>query len=532
MNHGCKFKRSPRTAFLGFLGLLGLLMGQASNLLAQEQPTEPQTQVEDKPADQATVEVAKTEATKTEAAKTEAAKTDQAASQPAAEVKKHQVKAEPFKIGFELDAVVDSPSYQVVQLRAKSLKELKLKSSAVHGQRVTQGQPVLQLDVEPWERAKRAAEQAVLAARLELEQAHKQAETAEQSVRLELEATELAAKVSREELDYFLEKGKAQQIESLQESLKSSEQYVEYAREEYEQLKKMYDADEITEETEEIVLRRAKNDLERSEYFLKNTRIRVERSIGVDLQRQEEQLKNAAARSQLDLELARLGRPQRLESVQLQLARAQVALESAERELAMLEEDRQLLTLEAQFPGILLLGAAERGQWKGSGGVEDLLVPEGTLPPNRPLMTVVGTERLLVQAKLAEKWLRTVKPGLSAQLVLTSGGNQRIPLECESVDHAPVEPGQYRATFRFSRPTDSAELLPLLTGKIHGVVYEKANALLVPLEALQYDQGTAFVQVVDASGQQRRQTVSVGEQDDKRAEIVQGLREGEYVVLP
>ena len=164
---------------------------------------------------------------------------------------------------------------------------MKLREAALHGQRVVRGQPLLQLDAEAFERSKRSAEQAVRSARLDLEQANKQADSMEESIRLDLEAAELAEKIAREDLEYFLRQGREQQVEQLKESLKSSEQYVEYAREEYEQLKKMYEADEITEETEEIVLKRAKNDLERSEYFLKNTRNRVERGLNVDLDRQE-----------------------------------------------------------------------------------------------------------------------------------------------------------------------------------------------------------------------------------------------------
>jgi len=526
------------------LCLLSLTFGQATLATAQEAapaqvatstaPREVQVEVTVAAAAENTVAAATDPKIEVQATTNpKPAETDQPASEAKPDVKKHPVKAEAFQIAFELEGVVDSPAYQVVNLRTKALKELKLQGNAVHGQRVTRGQPILQLDAEVWERAKRSAEQAVTSAKLELDQAKKQASTAEEATRLELEAAELSERSTHEDLEYFLRQGKAQQAEALKESLKNSEQNVEYTREEFEQLKKMYEADEITEETEEIVLKRAKNDLERSEYFLKNTRIRVDRSLNIDLERQEVQIKNAAARAKLDLELARLNRSQKLESVQLQLARAEAALESAKRELAMLDEDRQFLSQFSQLQGVLFFGVAERGQWKGSGNLEELFVPGGMLPAGRTLMTIVGTERLFVQAKLAEKWLRTIKPGMKAYLVLTSNRGSRIPLEVEEVSLVPLEPGQYRASFRFSRPADAADLLPLLSGKIHGIAYEKANALLIPIEAVQYDHATAFVQVVDEkTGEQRRQDVSIGEQDDKRVEIVQGLREGEHVVLP
>ena len=42
-------------------------------------------------------------------------------------------------------------------------------------------------------------------------------------------------------------------------NLKSSEQYLVCAAEELNQLKKMYEADDLTEETEEIILQRSKS---------------------------------------------------------------------------------------------------------------------------------------------------------------------------------------------------------------------------------------------------------------------------------
>lgn len=455
-------------------------------------------------------------------------KTDQAAK-----VNQYIVKAEEFKISFELEAVVDSPSYQVVNLKTKSFSKLKVRETAAHGQRVARGQVVLQLDADEWERAKHAAEQAVTSARIELEQARKQAESLAEALRLELESSEFAERVALLELDYFVRQGKQQQTENWNEMLKNSEQYVVYAREEYEQLKKMYEADEITEETEEIVLLRAKNELERAEFNLKSTRQRVERQLNFDLARQETVLKNTAASAKLELEQKRQGKQLRLDSSRLQVARAETSLENASRELTHLQDDQKVLAQVADFPGILLFGLATRGQWKGSGNVEDSLVPGESLSTGRPLMTVIGTDRLFVQAKVPEKYLNSLKPGSRAYLVLTASSGQRIELECNSVNMLPVEPNQYRADFSFIRPADSADSMPLMTGKIHVTSYEKANSLTVPIEAVQYELATPFVKVINQeTGEQRRQDVALGLRDEKRVEVVQGLREGEHVVMP
>jgi HlyD family secretion protein len=448
-------------------------------------------------------------------------------------VKTVAAKVEPFKVSVTLDAIVDSDNYQTVTLRSQSLKELKLESFAQHGQRVSKGQQVLKLESDPWHRALQSAQQALASADLELQQARKQAETINEVVRLENHSAELAAKQAKEDFEHFLKQGRDQQIESQEQSLKSAERSLENAREEYEQLKKMYQADQITEETEEIVLRRARFDVERAEYGLKVTQNRVQRFLDVEITRVENNLKNAVDKTQLDLQRSQLGVEQRVQSTRLQAAKAEMAAEMARREVAKLQEDRQWLEIAASFPGAVFWGAADRGQWKGASAVEELMYVGNNVPPNRPLMTIVGTDNLFVHCKVPERWSRAVQSGSTGELELTAIKGKRISVQCEQVGGLPVEPGQYRAIFRFDRKAQSQELNPLMTGKINLVVYEKENALTLPVEAVRRDSSGDYVMLAKADDSSpKRQDVVVGWSDEKRVEIIQGLREDENVVLP
>ena len=68
-------------------------------------------------------------------------------------------------------------------------------------------------------------------------------------------------------------------------SLKTSEQYLAYAAEELNQLKKMYEADDLTEETEEIILQRAQYQYERAKFSHEAAKIRNEETLQVQLPR-------------------------------------------------------------------------------------------------------------------------------------------------------------------------------------------------------------------------------------------------------
>ncbi len=439
----------------------------------------------------------------------------------------------PIKISVELDGVIDSPAKAQFVLKPKSLKELKLMGVLAHGAKVSQGQVILQLDAEAYERARRAAEQAVMAAELDYKQATVAIALLEESLRIELEAAEQASNRAQEELEYYLEVGRPKQEDDLHYSIESAEQNVEYLQEEYDQLKKMYDADDLTEESEEIVLKRALNNLKRAQRGLENTKRSVERQLSVELNRQEAAIKNSTAKAKLEHEKLAKSKDAKLVTAKLGLAKSEATLELAKKEMTNINEDRQLLAAASPFAGVVFWGAVNHLGWKGPGTADELQTVGGALPANKPLITVVSTDKLFVRATLTEKQLPMVRPGMVATFEPTAKPETRLQLICEERSDIPTDPGTYRASFRINTPAELDGLLPLMTGKISGISYEKEKSLVIPFDAVRFDETKPYVLIFDqASGKSTRQDVILGKRDGKRVEINQGLREGEHVVLP
>lgn len=452
---------------------------------------------------------------------------------PAVKVNTAAVEVAPIKLIVEMEGVIDSPSKAIVALRPKSLKELKIVGAVGHGTRISQGQVLLQLDSEAWERARRAAEQAAVSAEQDAKQATASLALLEESLRIELEAADLANNRAQEELEHFLNVGRELQVDDLNYSLEASEQSVEYAREEYEQLKKMYDADELTEESEEIVLKRALNDLKRSERYFAQTQRRVKRTLEIDLDRQQAGLKNTAAKAKLDLEKLQKSQEGKMVAAKLAVARAEAALELARKEVVNVNEDRGQLVAAAPYAGVVLWGGMTNSGWKGSSSVEEGLYVGAIVQPNRPLLTVISTDKLFIRASVTEKQIGSIKAGMSAYFEPTARPESRIEVVCEERGELPIDPGSYRVTFRVVRPTELDGLLPLMTGKLTGTTYEKEKALIIPQEAVRYEGPTIYVLLHDsASGKNTRQDVLLGRREGKRVEVTQGVREGEHVVLP
>src|SRR5439155_20833299 len=89
----------------------------------------------------------------------------------------------------------------------------------------------------------------------------------------ELAVAERAHKESDEDLKYFLKVGRPESEKSVDRMVKTAKFYLDSAKEELRQLEKMYKANDLTEETEEIILKRQRFWVERAADWFKSAEI-------------------------------------------------------------------------------------------------------------------------------------------------------------------------------------------------------------------------------------------------------------------
>ena len=101
---------------------------------------------------------------------------------------------------------------------------------------------------------------------------------------------------------------------------------LEYEKEELHQLEKMYKADDITEETEQIVLKRARDAVDRAKFNVEYSKVMHDQVLTMGVPRAEVLVKELARRKALDWEKSKIELPlavkkQRLELEKLRLLR-------------------------------------------------------------------------------------------------------------------------------------------------------------------------------------------------------------------
>lgn len=174
----------------------------------------------------------------------------------------------------------------------------------------------------------------------------------------------------------------------------------------------------------------------------------------------------------------------------------------------------RLVTLYAPHSGVL----AHRGISAGT-----------AVDPSTEIAIVLDLSRIWVLAEVPEFAAASVKKGMLAQLAFGGDGETRVPAHVEFIDPMLTEATR-TLKVRFSLPNTAGALRP----GMYGTALFKAparNAVMVARDAV-VDTGAAqYVYVVNSGGVYEPRAVRVGARLKETVEIVDGLREGENIVV-
>lgn len=158
--------------------------------------------------------------------------------------------------------------------------------------------------------------------------------------------------------------------------------------------------------------------------------------------------------------------------------------------------------------------------------------PGDQVSPTSPAFRLDDLSRLLVDVQVSEIDINQIKPGQLATLVfdaILDKEYQGRVITVEQVGEANQGVVNFNATVEL---LDADELVkPGMTASVNIILDQKTDALLVPVSAVQYQNGTQLVYVV-RNNQIVPVEVEVGSSSDLFTEIASGdLQEGETILL-
>jgi hypothetical protein len=442
------------------------------------------------------------------------------------------IELRPFSIEKSFTATaLPAGDCALLKIEPETWVDFRITQITEHGAKVSHGDVLIRFDAEDIDRKIEDTRRELASGALALAQAELEAKILLETAPNKLEAARRAAAIAQEENIYFTQTRRKASEESATQALKRSEQILANQREELKQLSKMYEADDITENTEEIILVRQQDAVAAAEFALRMETLDHKRTLNVTLPREAKALADSERDTAISLKKAEADIPRSIELNKLALEALKTNHQRARQTLTDLETDRARFEIKATADGTFYHGAIENGRWT-TGDIIKNLVPHGRPPTHTAFATFVpGSAKLSLVAFLDEATARALKPGLAGTATLTGREEAEIPVKFLKIATAPNPGGSYRADLEASWPQDPSPVTGA-TAQIRLISYQQPAAIVLPAKALDFGPLGWTVEVKLADGKTERRPIKRGHVSNDETEVLAGLEVGQVVVVP
>jgi hypothetical protein len=472
-----------------------------------------------------------------QALKTPAAKEKEAAKDSEAEAASkaatYRLKKEPFRVEVTLEGVFQAEKTAEVTVRPQEWAGLTVLKAVEHGARVQRGELLLALDPEKIDHAISELRADLKINDLSLRESDEQVRALEKTAPLDFEAASRAGRVAQEDWKLFQDVFKPLSVKVADYNLKMAQDMLDYQEEEYRQLEKMYRANDLTEETEKIVLKRTRDAVQRARFNLELSKAVHEEARKFVLPRNEEKLHETTRRAEIEAARAKITLPVALSLQQLKLEKLKIQRSQSEERLEKLLADRAAMTVKAPMDGIVYYGRFARGKWLAPVAA-DPFHRGASVMPNDVLMTLVQLRPLAVRATATEAQVQYLSTGLAGVAVPGGFPNMKLSVVVQSLSAVPTSGTSFDLHCTLGAEGLSEAIVPAMTCELRFIAYKKSDALAVPTKAVfadEFDLRKQFVYRLAKDGKPAERPVTVGKRNDKQTEILAGLAPGDAILL-
>ncbi|WP_253159465.1 HlyD family efflux transporter periplasmic adaptor subunit [Stieleria tagensis] len=322
----------------------------------------------------------------------------------------------------------------------QQLTEFKIERVVEYGKRVRQGQALVWFDSEDWDEKIRDAELDLRLASLALKADEFEHQQFLQQQRLDAGTAKRTRDLAQQQYDNYQKVDRERQIEQANVSLQSAKFSLDSATEEFHQLEQMYEEDDLTEQSEEIVLRRAKHSMEMAQFSLRRSEIQTARTLSQTIPKNDAEQEESLARARLAFESSQHERENQRQKREIELERKQTKFKQQSEDLEQMRSERKQVVLKSPRDGIFLYGPLVRGKLPA----KPVVLKQGTSVANRQVIgTVVDPSKLHVRLDLPEAQFHAVSKGDKCNV--TPDGLPDVTLEgvVESVGDVPYVNAKY-----------------------------------------------------------------------------------------
>jgi multidrug resistance efflux pump len=449
-----------------------------------------------------------------------------------------KVEKGPLTAAVALKGVVEAEQTTELAVHLKAWPgPLMVKKAAEHGAPVKAGDVLVEFDTEKIDLALRDARQERDLAEITIRQAEEELPLLEKQAPIELAAAERGKKHADEDLKRFLDIERPLMQQMADQMLRNSQFMLQSQKDELKQLEKMYKDKDLTEETEQIILRRYRHYVELYEFMAKMAQARHDNALKIDLPRQEINTRENVEKTAVALDRARNVLPVTLRQKRLALAKAKYENDKAQERLHYLEQDRASMVIRAPADGVAYHGRSVRGQWAPAANpmAPAKLLRGGAIAPEEVAVTLITAGGpVFVRATAEEKDRHLLHEGMQGKVTPTAYPDMKVPARLAHLVAAP-QGGGFDVRVEFEGGKAPEGLVPGMSCTAKFVAFRKPDALSVPAAAVFTDDGddeTRYVYLAPKgpSGKPEKVVVKAGKAAGDRLEILDGLKEGDEIL--
>lgn len=442
------------------------------------------------------------------------------------------VEKKPFQATVSFDGTFLPSETHLLAIDPEAWSDFTIVDLVPQGEMVKKGDQVVEIDTEAIDQQLADDVDATRLRKMALANAERELENLEKSTPWKLDVAEKAYQRAKEDYQYFKEVGRPLQEESAKRSLESAERYLEYATEELNQLLKMYKEDDLTEETEEIILKRQRYQVDAAEFRLKTAKLDTVRDLEVSIPRSALDREQALKDAELAWVTQRESLPRALEQKRLEVKKLRVEDERADEKSAKLKADRAAMEVRAPANGRIYYGEINDGKWD-AGNAAKFMKPGGKIPAKTVFATVIPSDASLqVHAFVDEKLISRIEKGQSGYVAPGSAPRARLGVKVASAASYPAVDGNYHIVLDVTGEADGLHLVPGMKGKVTLTTSPVGERLSVPVKALHEEPDGSYTVEVKEGDQTKKVAVTVGSESNGQIVVRSGLQPGQVVIVP
>lgn len=423
---------------------------------------------------------------------------------------------------------------KVVRLKvdAEEWQDFVIEEIQPHGAQVKKGQVLVRFDDKDYQKKLRDAQSASASAALQLQNAEVEYKTIKALLPSQLQAAQQKAEHAAEAWKYFQTTRRQAEIREADLSLRQTELRLESAREELVQLEKMYKADDLTENTEEIILKRQRETVKAYETTLDLAKLSHRRKIDVALPREGVELKRAAESAEAEWKQTEQNLPRQVELKRMAYEEARVAQQRRTDAWERLQKEQSSFVIRATEDGWFYYGVMQEGRWTVSEAQKALAVDQSVAPNKVFACLVPQKSKLRWDALVDESTVRLLRVGQQGHALMTGAAEQVVAFRLKEIARVPNADQRYPVVCEIDSADALSAVVAGMTAKLQVNVYRQPQALLVPEKALRLNQDGAWeLQCLQADQSIKSIVVKRGMTWGERVEVLSGVEEGQKIQI-